>query len=183
MNITELKDRTALGPWLNENGLTGDMVEIGVAFGGYASHVLSSWKGTKYFMVDPWEEQPKEIYKEKTEGIPYDHWHKQCLSLCERDPRSCVVRLYSLDAEKLFPDDFFCCVYIDGNHCREAFLADLEAWWPKVGSGGLFGGHDCYDATIDGHYCEVASTLKGWADKKGLTYHVTPCTSWWIIKP
>ena len=35
-------------------------------------------------------------------------------------------------------------VFIDGEHGYEAAKADVEAWWPKVRSGGLLVGHD-YD--------------------------------------
>lgn len=168
---------------MNANGLTGSAVEIGVAFGGYATTVLASWQGREYYLVDPWEQQPKEIYKERTEGVQYNSWHEQCRALAARDPRVIILREYSARAADQLPDNYFDSVYIDGNHCREAFSLDLEKWWPKVKSGGLFGGHDCYDATTDGHYCEVATVLKEWSEARNLTPTLTPCSSWWIVKP
>ncbi len=176
-------NRTELPQFLNENGLTGSMVEIGVAFGGFAKEVLSTWKGRAYFMVDPWENQPKEVYKERTEGIPYNAWFAQCEEMARNDKRIQIIRDYSVNAAKQFPDSYFDCVYIDGNHCYEAVVSDLEAWWPKVKSGGLFSGHDCYNVTTDGHYCEVLRAIEGRSGVYNHSFTITPCTSWWTIKP
>ncbi len=176
-------NRTELPQFLNEHGLIGAMAEIGVAFGGFAAEVLSAWKGKEYVMVDPWETQPKEVYKERTDGIPYNAWFAQCQEMARKDERIRLIRDYSVNAAKQFPDGYFDCVYIDGNHCAEAFMADLTAWWPKVKSGGLFSGHDCYNATTDGHYCEVLTVIVSWQNSMGIPFNITPCTSWWVIKP
>ena len=37
-------------------------------------------------------------------------------------------------------------MFIDGDHSYEAAKADIEAWRPKVRTGGLLNGHD-YDST------------------------------------
>ncbi len=177
------QNRSELGAFLNEIGLTGSMVEIGVAFGGYSLEVLSAWKGKEYVMVDPWVTQPADVYKERTDNIPYESWYQQCVSISKSDDRVKLVRDYSVDAAALFPDGYFDCVYIDGNHCYEAFTADYYAWWPKVKSGGVFSGHDCYNATTEGHYCEVLRAMEDLQAKTNLKYAVTPCTSWWMIKP
>lgn len=178
--LNELLHREQLGSWLNTHILTGNMAEIGVAFGGYAQTVLSQWQGKEYVMIDPWVKQPKEIYKEKTEGIPYDSWYQQCQELAKKDTRVKLIRKFSVEASMLFQDGYFDCVYLDGNHCAEAVQSDLEAWWPKVKKGGLFCGHDFYEAKTDGHYCEVKSVVEAW--NKQFPPHVTSCTSWWILK-
>lgn len=181
--INTLEYRDTLGAWLNVNGLTGRMVEVGVAFGGYARTVLKDWIGKEYICVDPWISQSPEVYKERTTGINFDAYYDECKRMAEKDARVRLVKDYSVNAAKLFPDGCFDVVYIDGNHSREAVEADVAAWWPKLKSGGLFAGHDCYNAKVDGHYCEVFDVMTEWSARMGLPIHVTRCTSWWVIKP
>lgn len=175
--------REQLGQWLNQAGLTGSMVEIGCAFGGFARIVLKQWRGREYVMVDPWITQPREVYKERTDGIPYDSWYNQCVELAKEDVRVHLRRCFSVEAAPLFPDGHFDCVYIDGNHCMEAVTQDLTAWWPKLKSGGLFSGHDFYDVTHSGHYSQVETAVRTWTAAAGLTVQSTECSSWWILKP
>ena len=54
------------------------------------------------------------------------------------------IRLPSVKASRCFEDGELDFVFIDGEHSYEAAKADIEAWWPKVRSGGLLMGHD-YD--------------------------------------
>ena len=52
------------------------------------------------------------------------------------------IRMPSVEAAALFPDEFFGALFLDANHSYEAVRADLEAWYPKVRHGGLIFGHD-----------------------------------------
>jgi len=54
-----------------------------------------------------------------------------------------IVELTSLQASTLFTDNYFDIVFIDADHRYLKVQADLNAWWPKVKSGGIFCGHDC----------------------------------------
>lgn len=180
--MNNINHREALGYWLNEHKLVGHGAEIGCAFGGYARTVLGQWKGKKYFMVDPWKRQSSEVYREKTDGVNYDRWYEECLELSKQDPRVALIRAMSVDAAPLIPDGSLDFVYIDGNHAGRNVLEDMDAWWPKVKNGGLFSGHDCYDATDSGHFCEVQTAVTRWMKEHQLTFYVTPCTSWWHRK-
>jgi hypothetical protein len=40
-------------------------------------------------------------------------------------------------------------VYIDGNHSYSHVKEDLRLWFPKVKRGGVFAGHDYFDAVAD----------------------------------
>ena len=53
-----------------------------------------------------------------------------------------VIRLLSVEAASLFPDEYFDMVYIDAFHSYEAVTQDIRAWLPKVKIGGILGGHD-----------------------------------------
>ena len=53
-----------------------------------------------------------------------------------------IVRKYTTEAVKDFPDEFFDFIFIDANHTYEGISQDLVDWWPKVKPGGVFSGHD-----------------------------------------
>lgn len=175
--------REQLGQWLNDHGLVGSMAEIGCAFGGFSKIMLSAWNGKNYFMVDPWTAQRADVYREKQEEPwKYERWFEECSAIAAGDKRVSVMRSYSHDAAKLIQDDSLDCCFIDGNHSFEAVSEDLFDWWPKVRSGGLFSGHDFYNATTDGHWCGVKDAVTQWAKRENHFVHTTPCSSWWVRK-
>jgi hypothetical protein len=47
-------------------------------------------------------------------------------------------------AERIL-DDSLDFLHLDATHEREAVIQDLEAYWPKVRSGGIISGHDYND--------------------------------------
>ena len=49
---------------LNQLGLVGESVEVGVRKGDFSKHILLHWNGTKHHMVDPWEHQDEKLYKD-----------------------------------------------------------------------------------------------------------------------
>lgn len=59
-----------------------------------------------------------------------------------------ILRLTSLQAAALFPDEFFDGVYIDANHKYEHVKQDITLWLPKVRKGGVLAGHD-YWSLVD----------------------------------
>jgi|688.fasta_scaffold70176_8 hypothetical protein len=183
-DINLLSHREGLGEWLNENDLTGHGAEIGCAFGGYARTLLAKWKGTKLYMVDPWQQQDNEVYREKTNrDNPFEGWYREVLGLAARDPRVVVLRHFSVEGAKQVPDDSLDFAYIDGNHSYKAVLEDMDAWWPKVRKGGLLCGHDFYNEVTYPYFNEVEDAVKRWTSEHGVAYTVTKeCSSWWIPK-
>lgn len=183
--LTGLTRREALGYWLNEHKLTGEGAEIGVCWGWNASNILSQWDGKRFYMVDPWSKRPSDEYLEHTnEDAPFEQWYKDCCAIAERYPIVKMLRMTSLEAAKTIKDGKLDWCYIDAAHDYRNVLQDLDAWWSKVRHGGLFGGHDFYDAVDPekGIYNQVESALKRWAGEHALSYTITPCSSWWIRK-
>jgi hypothetical protein len=172
-----------LGDWLNKYGLTGDAAEIGCAWGGFARLVLKTWKGQKYIMVDPWIEQPKDIYKEKTDGVDFEQYWRDCRKLSEEDNRVVLIRKFSVAGAKDVPNDSLCFVHIDGNHSYESVIQDMDAWWPKLKSGGLFSGDDYGNDRTYPNFCEVKSAVDRWMAEHKLTFVVCRRPAWWCIKP
>lgn len=139
-----MKTRLDLAQFLNNQGLTGYGVEIGVASGDFSFPFLDIWKGTLY-QVDAWKQLPPEQY---TDGcnLP-DEQQEEKYSLVlnkskEYHGRSIPIRALSKDAVKQFDDNFFDFIYIDANHKYEFVMEDLELWFPKLKKLGVFAGHD-----------------------------------------
>lgn len=176
--------REDIGEFLNQHGLFGIMVEVGSAWGKFAREILAHWNGKHLILVDPWQRQDPNVYKESTnDTAPFDGWFARCFDCAQEDVRKRVslLRMLSIDAAHIITAESLDCVYLDGNHAYGAVLDDLTVWWPKIKSGGLLGGHDFYNDCSDGHFCEVERAVKAWAGS--LPFSITDCSSWWIRKP
>lgn len=184
MKLTEIKNRSDIGAYLNANSLLGVGAEIGCAYGGHARSILSQWKGGKLLMIDPYTKQDPAVYREKTNDTgPFDAWYAEIVQFSKEDTRAVPMRMFSLEAAAITSTESLDFVYIDGNHEFNAVHSDIEAWAPKIKKGGLLCGHDFYNATTDGHYCQVEDAVNLWAKENRYTVHVTPsCSSWWIKK-
>lgn len=185
----KIKHRDEVGEVLNDLGLTGEAVEVGAAHGLFASIVLNKWKGRRYHMIDPWVYQAPEVYREDQtdyRGGPmrnYERWYEVCQEMASRDKRIVLHRQYSQEAVAEFADGTLDWVYIDANHAYEFAKADMAAWWPKVKSGGIFSGHDCTTYTTDGQWIEVERAVREWSEQNKIPFLLTPCSSWWVVKP
>jgi hypothetical protein len=59
-----------------------------------------------------------------------------------------LIKKYSVEASMSFVDNFFDYIYIDSAHDYISVKNDINAWWPKIKIGGIFGFHDyCLGAT------------------------------------
>lgn len=117
-------------------------VEIGSYEGYFANHILKNWNGTLY-MVDVWRKLSEDEYEDiSNRDITENIWHQAMLAIQGYEDRALMMRMKSNQAAKLFADDSLDFVYIDANHKYDAVKEDIELWWPKVKSGGMFCGHD-----------------------------------------
>ena len=127
----ESKKRYGLMRWqvlidfVKKNNYT-KIVEIGVAKGENAEHILKKCKLEKYFLIDPFIHKP--FYKK---AIKY---------------KSVVfLKAKSEDVAKTFENKSLDLVFVDGDHSYEAVKRDIEMWLPKIRKGGLLIGHDYCD--------------------------------------
>lgn len=135
-----VKDRQGLADLLNELGLVGEGVEVGVWRGDFSDWFLDQWRGRRLYLVDPWAKLDDYDDVRNQDYDPADYLHVRQRFERHGD-RARVVRATSLHAAAELPDglDF---VYVDANHAYDHVLADLNLWWPKLRPGGVLAGHD-----------------------------------------
>lgn len=172
---------------LNERGLNGAGVEIGTHQGVFAEQLLNRWKHTKFYCVDPWDDnldgyQDRLAHAQPTREQDYTIAYRRLARFGVG-----MLRMTSNEAAKVVnvPLDF---VYIDGNHQESYFRQDVELWWPKLRSGGILAGHDIEFSGRNNKQTEYhwrAGIEKVLVEKFGLIYLVyepgTPW-SWYVIK-
>lgn len=141
-----MKDRGELPQFLNDLGLKGEGVEVGVRNGDFSKHILDYWHGSKMHMVDPWEHQDEAIYKDisnRDQGHQDMIYNNLVAYMKQKHPnRHQIHRGYSVQKAKLFPDHSLDFVYLDARHDYDGVKEDLEAWWDKLRVGGVMAGHD-----------------------------------------
>ncbi len=176
---------------LTARGLLGTGVEVGVQNGSFSHHLLTQWPGTRLVSVDPWAEQPKDLYEDAASVTQAEHdiCYATCVAkLAPFGDRSTILRMFSHEASERTPDASLDFAYIDARHDYEGVKSDLLAWWPKLKPGGLFMGHDyvpngSYSVGVFG----VKTAVDEFAAARGLTVHTTirdtPFVSWMIEVP
>lgn len=182
LSICQLKHRDQFPEWLNVNGLAGEGVEVGVFEGQYSELIASRWQG-RLVGVDPFIHYPDSIYKDGSNRTDLPAIGKATAQKMSAYSNYILFPEESLMAVERFMDGKLDFVYLDGNHGLKHIRNDIEAWWPKVKPGGLLCGHDMYDRENDAHSCGVATAVLEFLYANKLSCHVTPCTSWWVVKP
>ncbi len=95
------RNRENFGRFLNEQGLRGAAVEIGVHRGYFAKQLLQQWQGESYFGVDVWEDIPE--YHDQLHLLPdyetgksgsyeRDHDLQHTIDLLRKDSRVVLIR-------------------------------------------------------------------------------------------
>jgi hypothetical protein len=142
--------RSQLGDYLNSHGLTGVGVELGVSTGLFSEQLLRHWLGRTLCLIDPWRHLSD--YLDSFNAS--DKIMARRLEIARRrlEPWQERLRWFletSEVAAKRFARGSCDFVYIDANHSYQHVCRDLQLWYPKVRPGGLFAGHDYFDATAD----------------------------------
>lgn len=187
MNLSSLRHRYEIGEVLKTMGLNGFGAEIGVAYGENAEQILGRSELKRLFLVDPW------AYVRGEDPLGYGDVIKDfrgCLRHCMRrlrrfGSRATYLRLPSSHASRIIRNGSLDFVYIDGNHMSPYIDEDLDRWFPKVRSGGIFGGHDYMVLRNTDYHCDVKTAVDKFSQQHSLTMHFADPqdSSWFTIKP
>ena len=158
-------------------------VEVGVCRGDYSQCLADGWNGMLY-LVDSWRHFA-EGYSDvaNREDAIHEANYQFVKQRFAGNIHVIPVRKLSVEAAADFADGSLDWVYIDANHSHEAVKADLEAWYPKVRSGGIISGHDYAEGAGNLMEYGVKPAVDEFVATLGLQVHVLSCTSWWVIKP
>jgi hypothetical protein len=137
---------------LEQMPVGGVCAEIGVWEGDFSARILEINKPRLLHLVDPWEFETDEVYKDAwyggrkaTNQEQMDAVYGRVAKRFVRQVQAGVVVIHrspSSEAVSAFADGYFDWVYIDGNHLYEFVKLDLELWCPKVKRGGYITGDD-----------------------------------------
>ncbi len=160
MNNINLNTRRTLVESLNQSELK-TAVEVGVCKGWFSKYILDHTK-MKLFSIDPWEDNPvlsdsQKVYKECEERlVPYGD-------------RNEMIKGCSPEESKRFENESLDFVYIDGMHDHISVKQDMDAWWPKLKTGGVMAGHDFNPVKWPG----VVLAVGEFTHERNLSYFLT----------
>ena len=120
--------------------------EIGVQSGINAASIMQHLPIKELWLVDVWEEYSMSVPKRNLERIEVSLNFADQFSIVTNkfagDERVHIIKGLSEHAVREFEDGFFNFIYIDACHSYEMAKFDIDAWLPKLASGGIFSGHD-----------------------------------------
>ena len=131
--------------FINSNGIKV-IAEVGVEKGGQTRYLLKHCPDIKeYWAIDQWTVVSDPVHGhnalERSAADWFGLYQKVCSHMLHWKQLR-VLRMTSLEASKIFSDDYFDLVYIDAEHSYEAVVDDIKAWLPKVKINKYLGGHD-----------------------------------------
>lgn len=103
----------------------------------------------------------------------------------DRFPFVQIIREYTFDAAKRFPNDYFDFIYVDADHSYNGCMRDLVSWWPKLKSGATFAGDDYYPGIAKRTKVpfKVIEAVTDFAKANDVIHTEIPGNAWAIIKP
>lgn len=119
-------------------------IEVGTWKGAFALKIIATLKPSKFSAVDPYELFPGMVSAPSIEYNNQESLDQLAINVTKllEASNGRLIREKSVDAASRFQDNSIDFVYIDGDHTLEGIQADINAWWPKVKTGGIFCGDD-----------------------------------------
>jgi hypothetical protein len=124
-------------------GLIG--AEIGVERGKFSARIMES-EAEKLYCIDIWSSYGS--YRKHVSTELYDEIYADAQNRLKNKNVE-FIKAFSSDAVKQFKDESLSFIYLDSAHDYDSVARDLQEWWPKLKSGGIFSGHDYTDKRKD----------------------------------
>ena len=122
---------------------SGTWVELGSWTGRSAAYcmveLINRNKLGKFYCVDSWEGEVAIAYDQI---VVKDMREIFCKNVKPVIDSITMLTMMSWNAAKNFQDESVDFCYVDAGHSYEAVTQDLNAWWPKMRPGAMFGGDD-----------------------------------------
>ena len=169
------------------------LIEVGSFLGKSAAFMVEeidkSKKNLKFYCVDtfriitddhlpaslPWGEMAEDFYKRCGDNALYELFCKNIKYGPGGHHLTEAIKSISWEAASRFGDNSVYLVFIDAGHLYDAVSKDLNAYWPKIRSGGYLCGHD-----IRGE--GVQKALFEFCNKNNLQFGINGNNSWAILK-
>jgi hypothetical protein len=121
----------------------GTWVELGSWTGKSAAYcaveLMNRNKLGKFYCVDSWKGEEAIAYNKNTVENLEQIFKQNLTPIIEHIT---MLSTMSWAAAEQFPDNSVDFCYVDAGHSYEAVTQDLNAWWPKMRPGAMFGGDD-----------------------------------------
>jgi len=154
--------------WILKIAGAESFVEVGVAYGYHAKHLITELPQMTYVGVDPYRPSydPSDRFPDDVAQLfacepleAMDRLHRTVADTIDTlsDGRSRLIRETSVAAATQFTDASLDAVFIDGNHQTDAVLEDIAAWFPKIRPGGILIGDDYQWPTVSAAWDEAFS--------------------------
>ena len=152
--------------------------EVGVWKGNLSHYLLSAFENLTLYMVDSYLPSKTIRGTYKHQHIMFDAMEHALSVTLPYETRRILITGMSMQVVHLVPDRSLDFVYIDAGHNYKDTRNDINAWYPKVRSGGLVSGHDynrkhegvkkAVNEFIEKHrYALSTSKLSIWSFQKG----------------
>lgn len=142
MNAKKYKTRTELLSLVPQNSI---ICEIGVFRGEFAREIINTIKPKELWLVDIWEGKWGSGDKDGNNHTEIENMETIYLNLYQQTktkPNMHVVRSKSTLFLQSCEDNYFDCIYVDGDHTAQAVYEDLANSFNKIKNNGLLMGHD-----------------------------------------
>lgn len=107
-----------------------------------AVEIINSSKNIELYCVDTWKGNNEEGHKNDPDVVDNTLYERFLSNVQPLNSVIKPIRLPSIEAALTFEDNSVDFVFIDASHEYEDVKADLNAWYPKIKSSGVFAGHD-----------------------------------------
>jgi hypothetical protein len=145
MNIGDLKTRYDIYKILSLTNVQ-KICEVGVDHGWNLTN-LCKCKPKLAVAIDIWDEVSYyDFYTKEFHERNYKEIIRRSL-----EENRCIlpIRMDSIKAADIFPDEFFEFIYIDAAHDYNSVSKNIKAYWSKLATGRYLAGHDYFDGFKD----------------------------------